>query len=441
MHNNPKRYLRILFIILLVLVALAALLIRPTDHTPYQQTSFYDRTLSGISSFKPDSSQQVQAGWGRGNITPHSPAPLVAYGRQFNNFKEVADSCFARVFMFRQGGEMAALVCLDLWIMLPGLKAKLSRVITEQFPAVQQVYVTITHSHHSFGGWMPGLTGRLILGKYDQAIEKKLISGTLQAAKQAVSSIHPVTVAYKEVEAGEFVKNRLVSGGRYDSLVRCVVLQKPDQRAIITVFSAHATYLKGEIKELSGDYPASLCRALESSGQYSFAAFSAGGMASHTPVKRYARTIEGVSRYGKAMAEKIISQTDSLSGKPVYRLGITNVPIQLREPNLRITDNLILAPAVFNVLLGKQTFTLSFLQLGDCVFTGFPGELSGQFYEQLSEKINRHVIMTSFSGAYCGYVTLPEYYSLKKYETRDMNWYGPDTGPYAMEIINRVLKN
>lgn len=439
MHNKPKKYLRILFIVLVSLLAFLLMLIRPVDHTPYHQSNYYHRTLSGISPFKPDSGQQVLAGWGRGNITPDSPAPLVAYGRQFNNYKEVADSCFAKVFMFRQGEKMAALVCLDLWIMLPRLKGKLSRAIKGQFPAVQQVYVTITHSHHSFGGWRPGLTGRLILGKYNPTIEKKLISGTLRAAEQAVVAIRPVTVAYQEVEAGELVKNRLVSGDRYDSRVRCVVLKNPDQRAIITVFSAHATYLKGAIEKLSGDYPAALCRALESSDQFSFAAFAAGGMASHTPVKRYARTIQGVSQYGRALADKIINQTDSLSATPVNRMGVSSIPIRLKEPNLRITDNLKLAPAVFNALLGKQTFTLAFLQLGNCVFTGFPGELSGQFYEQLSVTTNRHVIITSFSGAYCGYVTLPEYDSLKKYETRDMNWYGPDTGTYAMEIINKIL--
>ena len=46
---------------------------------------------------------------------------------------------------------------------------------------------------------------------------------------------------------------------------------------------------------------------------------------------------------------------------------------------------------------------------------------------------------TSFDGSYVGYITEDSHYDLNRYETRVMNWYGPQNGQYFQEIINSIL--
>ena len=49
-------------------------------------------------------------------------------------------------------------------------------------------------------------------------------------------------------------------------------------------------------------------------------------------------------------------------------------------------------------------------------------------------------MMTCFNGNYLGYVN-PEkyYYAIRKSETREMNWYGPQAGEYMVALIREIL--
>jgi hypothetical protein len=49
------------------------------------------------------------------------------------------------------------------------------------------------------------------------------------------------------------------------------------------------------------------------------------------------------------------------------------------------------------------------------------------------------VMVTSFNGGYIGYVTPDKYYDVDHYETRLMNWYGPGSGSYMTESLEKLL--
>jgi hypothetical protein len=61
--------------------------------------------------------------------------------------------------------------------------------------------------------------------------------------------------------------------------------------------------------------------------------------------------------------------------------------------------------------------------------------------EVLKTAQNQHLnlIVTSFDGSYVGYITEDNHYDLNSYETRVMNWYGPQNGQYFQEMINSIL--
>ena len=51
------------------------------------------------------------------------------------------------------------------------------------------------------------------------------------------------------------------------------------------------------------------------------------------------------------------------------------------------------------------------------------------------------IVLTSFNGGYIGYITPDAYYDLKKYETRDMNFFGPYNGAYISEMLRLLLQH
>ena len=74
---------------------------------------------------------------------------------------------------------------------------------------------------------------------------------------------------------------------------------------------------------------------------------------------------------------------------------------------------------------------------------GTPCDFSGELVPDLEKGLaapEENLIMTSFNGGYIGYITPDKYYNLKKYETRDMNLFGPYNGAYLSEMITRLLQ-
>ncbi len=51
-----------------------------------------------------------------------------------------------------------------------------------------------------------------------------------------------------------------------------------------------------------------------------------------------------------------------------------------------------------------------------------------------------NLVVTSFNGGYIGYITPDKYYDLKRYETRDMNLFGPYNGAYLSEMMQLLLQ-
>ncbi|MNF00811.1 hypothetical protein D3C80_1996990 [compost metagenome] len=51
----------------------------------------------------------------------------------------------------------------------------------------------------------------------------------------------------------------------------------------------------------------------------------------------------------------------------------------------------------------------------------------------------KDLFITSFNGAYVGYITPDVYYDSVRSETREMNWFGPYNGRYFKEVVNGML--
>jgi hypothetical protein len=333
---------------------------------------------------------------------------------------------------------------MDLLIVPMAVTAALARQLPDLGFSLNQTYLTATHSHSSLGGWARKPAGYLMAGKYDKAIVGGLTQAILRAISQAEREAVPAQVGFASLEAGTFVYNRLVGekGGK-DNQLRLLKIQKQTgETALLCTFAAHATCLPAAHVTISGDYPGELVRELERLPGIGFAAFSAGAMASHGP----AAPGEGwdrVAYMARGLAGVVQGQLHQVPMHYPLQVQAVSAPLYLRSPHWRVAQNWRLLPVFFYLGLGHYPASLKAFRVGNIVFAGTPCDFSGELVPALEKTglgPSDKLVVTSFNGGYIGYVTADAYYDLKKYETRDMNFFGPYNGAYLSEMIRLLLQ-
>jgi hypothetical protein len=86
---------------------------------------------------------------------------------------------------------------------------------------------------------------------------------------------------------------------------------------------------------------------------------------------------------------------------------------------------------------------LQAVRISDLVWVTTPSDFSGEYALDLKNSLHRmgyKSIVSSFNGAYVGYVIPRKYFYLDEYESRTMAWFGPNLGDYMMDIIFRMTR-
>lgn len=118
------------------------------------------------------------------------------------------------------------------------------------------------------------------------------------------------------------------------------------------------------------------------------------------------------------------------------------LPVATRPPHFRVTENWALRPIWFIKLFGEASLHINFLEIGNSFFAGMPCDFSGELtynVEPTLSKLGKHLFITSFNGAYAGYIIRDTWYQLDAYETRTMAWLGRGNGDYFSEILNSSI--
>jgi len=444
-----NKALRILLVVLAVLLVLVISLLAPVDRTPYQETEYYSRTMFTLDSVAvvltaQDGLDTVRIGWAEANITPEEPVDMTAYGMR-GEYQSVHDSAMVRAIVFSNGSRTVAFLTYDLWMIHPHLAGRIRETMRQSGLPLDGIYLSATHTHNGYGGWAPGLAGRLIAGEYEEEVVSLITARTIEAIRQAHASAKVGAIGFDRYNAAPMVRNRLIENGEVDPWLRTLKMRhiSSGATALLSTFSAHSTFMSSKEKKLASDWPAPLLESLEQIDSIDFAAYACGAVGSHAPVEEGQFSYGALERYGDSLASHIMAGEDTIVTAPAQVLRYAELPVAIREPHIRIAEDLRLRPWVFNALMGEQHPRINCLRVGNVVFLGLPGELSGEFYprfQQICEERGLHLILTTFNGDYLGYITPDEYYSLNKYETRDMNWFGPYNGAYFTELILGILK-
>lgn len=427
----------------IILMVIALALITRVDRSAIETQDFYRETFDRLEKTPWHGSEGNLwlAGWAKYNMTPDHPVELVGY-KPRGLYEFVQDSSFVKAISLSNGKTQIAWLNFELLIVHPALAKAVEQGVADAGIALDQLIFTGTHTHSGMGGYMPGPLGKIAFGGFDQQVVDLMVEKSVAALQTAIASQDTVSLSFHKVPAGDFVTNRFIKDGPTDPFIRQLIFAKKDgKKATLYTYSAHATSLNSKFMGLSGDYPKYLNRALEQR-EFDFAVFAAGTVGSHRPLAP-GNTPDKIQEYSASLDSVMQLKSGEFDTLKDPQILFSKLEVGMREPHLRISDNLRIRPMLFHYLLGATNPHLDITQIGNLLMIASSGELSGVFYEdweKLAGENNLHLIVTTFNGGYVGYITPDELYDERFHEVREMNWFGPGNGSYFDRLIKGVIK-
>lgn len=427
------------FLAVFLLISLA-----PVDRTTAFGLPAYQVMLDRLDTLKvpiPEPAQGFSVGYGKINITPSEPVATAGYGKRMGKpYHVIHDSIYVRSLVIDNGIERVAIVSVDLLIVPPTVTEVLEKKLESVGFSLSNTYLGATHSHNSIGHWGEGAT-QLIYGTYQDSVIHFIADAIVMSIRQAQQDLLPSALKHGAIAIPQAVENRLIDGGNEDPFLRVIEVHRRDSsRLVLMSYAAHATCLSQSTIELSRDYPGMLVDELESRG-YAFAMFLAGAVGSHrgsAPLNDWAC----MAWMSDEITEAFFDHRHSLRVMEDTALAMVRIPLELSDPQVRITGQWKLRSWLFRAAFGEYDAFLTALRIGDLMMLGTPCDFSGEFQaslDSLAAQKGYHSMVTSFNGGYIGYLTPAKHLDIDHYETRLMNWYAPGTGDYVREALERLM--
>jgi neutral ceramidase len=433
--------------IAILLLVFIVFTIAPVDRTDYQSMDYYKKMQEVVQQSKVQQMKGVlRVNWTVQNLTPTLPTPTAGYGdRKGKHYQSVHDSVFVRAIVL-DNGQRHAIVACDLLIIPPEVMIVLQEKLRKINFNPSQLYIASTHTHNSVGAWGKNTVGELFAGKYDQATVNHVADCIVKAIQKAQQNLVEAEVGFSEINANEFVFNRLVrEKGTTDPFLRVLKFKKTTgETALLCTYAAHATTLNADKNFLSADYTGAMIAELQKSKTADFAMFMAGAVGSMGPIGEENKDdFAQMKNMAEGLSAKITKTSPQILLKKEENMVAFSFQIPLRDPQVRFAENWRFRPWVFHKMFGDYPAEMKVLRLGNTILIGTPCDFSGELMAELNtfaKSKGLNLIITSFNGSYIGYITKDNHYDLNSYETRTMNWYGPQNGIYFQEIIKRIIE-
>jgi neutral ceramidase len=431
--------------LIVVIVVFIAVSVIPIDHTPPHEQDFYDRmqrhlqALDTVTVSKP--TKGFSAGYAKVNITPTHPTSMAGSGLRRLRYEGVHDSIYVRCVVIGNGARKAAIVSLDMLLVPPEVTNALDAALTGTGFTLKNVYLSATHTHSSIGNWGKRLSGYLYSGPYDQELVDGLVSSIVAAIVAAEQSMGSSQLFVGQTPVPDMLYNRVARDrGTLDSMLRVIEIRRETDTLLIASFTGHATCDASGSLQISRDYPGVFTDIVEQNG-YAFAMFMAGAVGSHG-CKSATRSMETVNSVGTRLANIFLAERDGLQPLQDSSLVMTRTPLELGEPQFKVSKDWRIRPWLFRTVFGTYSPELAALRIGNVMLLGTPCDFSGELMPSIDSAAEAHgmqAMVTSFNGQYIGYITADQWYDVDHYETRLMNWYGPGNGAYLTESLVEII--
>lgn len=429
---------KVLFgMIILILVAVLTVF-KPVDFTLPGELEYVQQTLEGLEAFEPPAYQDtVRGNWAVRSLLPPFPVAMAGYGdREGAPFQGIRDSLAVRAFVFHTPEKKYAWISADLLIIPPLVYQAMEQKLANIGWSMEQIYLTATHTHGAPGGWQPGPIGKLFAGDFKPEMVDFLAEQMADAIRMAERNPEPLFMADTTLHVPEGVVNRLVGEkGSLEPRLDVVYLQKASGAgALLYSYAAHATTLGAEEMHLHGDYPALVAGLLKEEAE--LVAYAAGAVGSMGPAILEEDPYANEKALSRLLAERVKRAKGALHPVPLRQLWVHRFPMELGEPQWRVSEKIALRSWLFRRLFGDIDASLSLMRLGNNLWMGFPADISGELSQEWPDE--SRPVYTAFNGSYAGYFTHDRHYTLDAYETRMMNWFGPHKGAYMQMLAKKA---
>lgn len=425
---------------------------RPADNSHYQTSDYYRAARATLTRLEPQhASGPLEVGLAELDISPPSGYPLAGFGGRRPKANTAMESpCLARALSLKVGTLTNTILTADLLLMDETLVNEVLRLSGLER---QDIYFTASHSHSCAGGYAEGFIYEQIFGQYDPDWSRQLAQRLAQVVLESRQSFSPVEFAWASLEVPNSQQNRIDRSAPTHDQLGLLLFRTPGTDApplaILSVFGAHATVFGLRSHLVSADYPGHFLKALKAmtgARTLLFAAGSVGDARPHGPALAGKEPAKGVEDYGQMLAAAATAGLADLQWQRDIRLARLDLPLELPEVRLPIGPGWTWGPALTAMLSrqihGRNTI-LSGLRLNGLVLLGFPVDYSGHLTTALASQFKNQaeVITTSFSGGYKGYLVASSwFFRHAKYETRDVNFFGPWSGDYLNEMATGLAR-
>lgn len=456
-----RKILKITGVILAIIFIFLFWALEKVNFTPYFESGYYIKTRSRLDSVRQNLSLaqgKVFIGFGKRSITPGMGAekddpekgvfrsvPLAGFGnRRGKSAEGVHDSIFVKAMALKVQEKLLVFIGSDMLIVPPKIVEGVMKILHKKYALVQdQLFFTATHTHSGIGAWSEGLIGEEFAGPANPEVVKWLIKQFSEAIATAINDLQPGKIGNGNFKTGNLSWNRMIWDKGEKNAVFTFLLAQQDTGKIVILgsFDAHPTTLGDWNMQISGDYPGYWQRKLEKNG-FDMAIFSAGSVGSTGPRRKKEKF--GTPEYlGETLADSVLKYSGFIHLSDSISLSGVCLKTDLPPLQVRATDKLKLKLSLAKKLFhGIGSVNIQAARIGNLLWFTSPGDFSGELAIDLKNAGCRegyNVLVTSFNGAYLGYILPGKYYHHDDYESRVMSWFGPYLGPYYYEMMRRMM--
>lgn len=406
----------------------------------------------------------VQAGWASSDITPEPPCWMGGYGARTAQADAVHDPLSASALALGSEEAPLILVVCDLVSVDGEMAREVRRQVAAELPGAT-VWLCATHTHSG-----PDV-GRLLAAREpDPRVVRRVISGALRAAREAVDHMRPVRAAWTSGPVEGVATNRDHPGSGEDVSLDLLCLFADDvgaststPSAVFGSFPCHPTVLGPDNLAISADLPGAFRRQMqELGGQGMWVALATGAAGDiSTRHVRQGQGFDEVERLGRLMAEQaqaLINTARPLElSSPVIReaeeplqrkarpdaeaLKATETEIERQRASALQAGDGAAARTLETTLQGIHAATqlagvqagvpehaaIAAAVLGALGVVAIPGELYNRLGQDIRRGVKPAVLLLGYANGYIGYIPTQEAYQSLDYEVL-MSPFAPGTG-------------
>jgi len=453
--SRLKKILLAILIVVVLLVGSFLLFIGPWPvyrDTDFKSAKYYQKTINEIQKAKEkvhlsESPGPLKAGWSAVILTPPIGTPLGGYSaRNGKPSTGVHDELYAKAIALNDGQDTVVVVGTDMLLVPPNVADKVRQQVREKIQLTpEQLYFSASHTHCGPGAWAPGVAGKVTGGKYNPAIVDHLANSIASAIIEAYNKMEPAKMASGKVDATNYIRNRTRNEPVDTDLNFMIVEQNSGNRCFVVRFSAHPTNYDDDMMQFSAEFPGALQQFLEHETKTT-AIYLGGSLGSSSPKTPEAADVESrILALGSELGQLVLMNAQNVTFKDhveiaSYAFLIHMPPFQVRP----LSTKWRLSPFAGKIMGVPPYGWFQACRVDNIFMVGLPFDFSGEISRKWKYSISTTGIelwTTSFSGAYCGYLSPDRYYWQEPlgYETGLMGWFGPSCEAFMTDLFNQSL--